>query len=140
MRAVLDEIAGKKDANGVRDGGILKQSTNSYFGRGIDYTVRGLFGRSTKGDDAAAKLGTLGGQLVALMPKMSGPQSDKDVAMYKAMAGKLDDATLPYDVRKSALDTIDALNEKYAEMSNQNQSNAKAQANNAKLNNILFGH
>lgn len=107
VNAVLDEVTK-----------ILPQSTNSYIGRGIDHGAR-LFGHATSGDMAAAKLGTLGGQLVALMPKMSGPQSDKDVEMYKQMAGKLDDATLPVKVRQEALDAIRSLNNKYAEMSNQ---------------------
>lgn len=111
---------------------ILPQSTNSYIGRGIDYGAR-LVGHATSGDMAAAKLGTLGGQLVALMPKMSGPQSDKDVEMYKQMAGKLDDATLPIEVRQEALDTIRSLNNKYAEMSSQTPSipfrNAGQQSN-----------
>lgn len=121
VNAVLDEVTK-----------ILPQSTNSYIGRGIDYGAR-LVGHATSGDMAAAKLGTLGGQLVALMPKMSGPQSDKDVEMYKQMAGKLDDATLPIEVRQEALDAIRSLNNKYAEMSNQTPSipfrNAGQQSN-----------
>ena len=59
-------------------------ATGSIVGRGVDYVAR-FFGGATDGDIATAKLGTLGGQLVALMPKMSGPQSDKDVEMYKRM-------------------------------------------------------
>lgn len=120
LNAVLDEVGGVADKDGVRSGGVLADSTNSYIGRGVDHIFR-AFGAATEGDIAAAKLGTLGGQLVALMPKMSGPQSDKDVEMYKQMAGKLDDPTLPYEVRKSALDAIDSLNKKYANINNQQQ-------------------
>lgn len=126
VRAILNEIGGVQDASGVRDGGILKQSTNSYLGRGIDHAYR-LFGGATDGDIASGKLGTLGGQLVALMPKMSGPQSDKDVAMYKQMAGKLDDPTIPYKVRMAALESIDSLNSKYSQL-NENRRTPYANA------------
>ncbi|MFV5471669.1 hypothetical protein VXP92_07200 [Acinetobacter baumannii] len=136
VNAVLDEIQG-----------ILPQATASYAGRGIDLLARGV-GLATPGDVATGKLGTLGGQLVALMPKMSGPQSDKDVAMYKQMAGQLDDPTIPLQVRQAALQTIRSLNNKYAEMNSQRPAtvpyrndvpvNTQPQ-NQAKLNNILFG-
>lgn len=136
INAVLDEIQG-----------ILPQATASYAGRGIDLLARGV-GLATPGDVATGKLGTLGGQLVALMPKMSGPQSDKDVAMYKQMAGQLDDPTIPLQVRQAALQTIRSLNNKYAEMNSQRPAtvpyrndvpvNTQPQ-NQAKLNNILFG-
>ena len=94
---------------------LLDDATGSGIGRLVDGGAR-IFGVATPGDIATAKLGTLGGQLVALMPKMSGPQSDKDVEMYKQMAGKLDDPTIPVEVRKAALGTIRELNNKYSEM------------------------
>ena len=94
---------------------LLDDATGSIVGRGVDYVGR-FFGGATDGDIATAKLGTLGGQLVALMPKMSGPQSDKDVEMYKQMAGKLDDPTIPVEMRKAALGTIRELNNKYSQM------------------------
>ena len=95
--------------------GLLDDATGSGIGRLVDGGAR-IFGVATPGDIATAKLGTLGGQLVALMPKMSGPQSDKDVEMYKQMAGKLDDPTIPVEIRKAALGTIRELNNKYSEM------------------------
>ncbi len=94
---------------------LLDDATGSGVGRLVDGTAR-VFGIATKGDVATAKLGTLGGQLVALMPKMSGPQSDKDVEMYKQMAGKLDDPSIPVEIRKAALGTIRELNDKYSEL------------------------
>lgn len=94
---------------------LLDDATGSGIGRLVDNGAR-IFGVATPGDIATAKLGTLGGQLVALMPKMSGPQSDKDVEMYKQMAGKLDDPTIPVEIRKAALGTIRELNNKYSEM------------------------
>ena len=94
---------------------LLDDATGSGIGRLIDGGAR-IFGVATPGDIATAKLGTLGGQLVALMPKMSGPQSDKDVEMYKQMAGKLDDPSIPVEIRKAALGTIRELNNKYSQM------------------------
>lgn len=94
---------------------LLDDATGSGIGRLVDGGAR-IFGVATDGDIATAKLGTLGGQLVALMPKMSGPQSDKDVEMYKQMAGKLDDPTIPVEIRKAALGTIRELNNKYSQM------------------------
>lgn len=98
---------------------LLPKATNSYVGRGLDYLVRG-FGGSNQGDIATDQLKTLSGQLVSLMPKMSGPQSDKDVAMYKEMAGNLSDPTKSVEARMAALGTIRDLNEKYKELNQQN--------------------
>lgn len=94
---------------------LLPQATGSWVGTGVDKAA-GFFGKSTDGATATAQLQSLSGQLVALMPKMSGPQSDKDVLMYKQMAGQLDDSTKPIAQRMAALQTIRALNRKYASM------------------------
>lgn len=116
---------------------ILPNATHSYLGKGLDLAGN-VFGKSTQGQQASAQLKTLSGQLVSLMPKMSGPQSDKDVAMYKEMAGNLADDTLPIQTRMAALQSIRNLNNKYKAMA-ANQNQPQAQANTAKLNNILFG-
>lgn len=100
---------------------LLPNATSSYLGAGADWLGRTV-GYSTPGAQATAQLKTLAGQLVALQPKMSGPQSDKDVAMYKQMAGQLDDDTLPIQTRLSALKTIRDLNEKYKNLSQQTTS------------------
>ena len=87
-------------------------ATGSYFGAGLDLLGRTV-GISTDGAEATAKLKTLSGQLVALMPRMEGPQSNIDVEMYKEMAGNVADPTIPIQTRLAALDTIEKLNEKY---------------------------
>ena len=117
---------------------ILPNATSSYAGKGIDL-LGSAVGISTSGQQATAQLKTLSGQLVSLMPKMSGPQSDKDVAMYKEMAGNLADDTLPIQTRLAALKTIRDLNNKYRSMSSTNQNQQQNPANQAKLKNILFG-
>ena len=91
---------------------LLSKATGSYLGAGADLLANTV-GISTEGAKATAQLKTLSGQMVAAMPKMSGPQSDKDVAMYKDMAGNLSDPTIPIETRLAALETIEKLNEKY---------------------------
>ena len=87
-------------------------ATGSYFGAGLDLLGRTV-GISTGGAEATAQLKTLSGQLVALMPRMEGPQSNIDVEMYKEMAGNVPDPTIPIQTSLAALDTIEKLNQKY---------------------------
>lgn len=125
---------------------ILPRATNSLVGTGVDY-VAGAVGHSTEGAQATAQLKSLGGQLIALMPKMSGPQSDKDVQMYREMAGNLSDPTLPVATRMAALQSIRSLNEKYAAMNGGGypqasappSSIAKPQASSANINQFFTG-
>lgn len=91
---------------------LLQQATNSVLGNGVDKAAQ-LVGVSTKGAEAAAQLKTLQGALVAKMPKMSGPQSDKDVQLYREMAGQIGDPTIPREQRQAAMQTIRSINEKY---------------------------
>jgi hypothetical protein len=92
---------------------LVNKSTSSGVGTAADY-LAGLAGYSTAGADTAADLKVLGGALVSKMPKMSGPQSDKDVALYKEMAGKLGDSTVPASQKRSAMQTLMNLQAKYA--------------------------
>jgi len=52
--------------------------------------------------------------LTAKMPKMSGPQSDKDVQLYREMAGRVGDETVPIAERQAALDTVEQIQARYA--------------------------
>ena len=91
---------------------LLSNARGGYASAGVDF-VGGALGYSTDNAKTTAQLKALSGQLVALMPKMSGPQSDKDVQMYREMAGNLADPTIPTETRLAALETIEKLNEKY---------------------------
>ena len=86
--------------------------TGSGIGSLLD-TGASWFGISTEGAQGSAQLNTIAGQLLANMPRMEGPQSDKDVAMYKQSAGDLANASLPVATRMAALKQLQALNEKY---------------------------
>jgi len=92
---------------------LINKSTSSGIGAGVDWTLGG-FGFSPDSADIAADLKVLGGALVSKMPKMSGPQSDKDVLLYKEMAGKLGDSTVPASQKRSAMQTLMDLQTRYA--------------------------
>lgn len=91
---------------------LLKTTTDSYSGNLLDQGAR-VFGHATEGAKSASQLKALEGALISKMPKMSGPQSDKDVLLYKQMAGQLGDHTIPADQRRAALSTIEDLHMKY---------------------------
>lgn len=92
---------------------LVDQAPGSYIGAGLNQLGR-VFGMDTEASKAQAQLGVIGGALISKMPKMSGPQSDKDVALYKQMAGNLDDPTLPSSAKNAAIQMIRLLNKKYA--------------------------
>lgn len=94
---------------------LLPKATGGWVGTGAD-SVMGAFGSSTAGAEATDKLKVLQGALVSKMPKMSGPQSDKDVLLYREMAGQVGDSTLPVARRQAAAAEVRRLNEKYAGM------------------------
>lgn len=100
---------------------LLKDATGSYVGTGADLAAA-AFGKSTKGAQTGAKLKALEGSLMMAQPRMEGPQSDKDVALYKQMAGQIGDSTVPIDTRRAALQTIRQLHEKYTQTDSPKQS------------------
>lgn len=69
-----------------------------------------IIGMSTSGAQGAAKMKVLGASLTAKVPKMSGPQSDKDVAMYKEAAGNIADPNTPWETKMAAIETIREIN------------------------------
>lgn len=92
---------------------LLPDATGGMVGTAVDATL-GAFGRATEGSNATAQLQTIAGQLTSRMPRMQGPQSDKDVQLYKEMAGDLANSMLPVARRQAALQQIRRLNQKYA--------------------------
>ena len=76
--------------------------------------VGATVGYSPSGAAQADKLRAIGGQLVAKMPRMEGPQSDRDVALYTQMAGQIGDSTIPVARRLEALKTVEGIVNKYA--------------------------
>jgi hypothetical protein len=87
--------------------------------------IQGAVGVSTQASQAAAQLKAIGGMMTSKMPKMSGPQSDKDVQQYKEMAGQIGDSSLPIKDRMAALAKVKELNQKYL---NQNKGSIPEKA------------
>ena len=71
-------------------------------------------GYSPRGAAEADQLRAISGQLVAKMPRMEGPQSDRDVQLYTQMAGQIGDSTIPVARRLQALKTVEGIITKYA--------------------------
>ena len=86
----------------------------------VEMEVRELLDKyDFPGDDTpivhgSAKLKALEGALISKMPKMSGPQSDKDVLLYKQMAGQIGDSTIPAPTKRAAIETIKDIQKRYA--------------------------
>lgn len=89
----------------VKPGGLIEKSTGSGLGRARDVTA-GFFGKATEGAIAAGQLAPLADQVLKLVPRFEGPQSDKDTQSYREAAGQLADSTLPNEIRKAAANTI----------------------------------
>jgi hypothetical protein len=92
---------------------LIDTATGSVLGNMVDAGQR-LYGGSNQGAEASAQLKALEGLLVSKMPKMSGPQSDKDVLLYKQMAGQIGDPTIPAAQKRAAMKTIRELNQQYS--------------------------
>lgn len=114
-QAQAERVRDANDALGLLDQAekLIPQATGSYLGAGRDLALRSI-GAATDAGNAAAQLRALEGALVSKMPKMSGPQSDKDVAMYRQMAGQIGDPTVPSETKQAAIRTIREIQNKYA--------------------------
>jgi hypothetical protein len=100
----LNEVISSLEDISKKDG-LIDQSTGSGIGRGVD-VVAGFFGQSTPGAEAIARLKPIADQVLKLVPRFEGPQSDKDTQSYREAAGQLGDPTLPSAVRKAAAKEI----------------------------------
>jgi hypothetical protein len=93
---------------------LLEQSTGSGIGAATDWAAK-QFGFVTPGSEAIAKLKPYESMLVSAMPRMEGPQSDRDVHLYREAAGQVADPTIPVPLRRAAMESLRTLNAKYAE-------------------------
>jgi hypothetical protein len=87
--------------------------TGSLAGNLYD-TTAAAFGYSTAGAKGVAGLQALEGSLMMAQPRMEGPQSDKDTALYKQMAGKIGDPNVPNGIKLAAVKVIRDLHQKYS--------------------------
>ena len=100
----------KRGEDGVTQGAPLP--TGSGVGSLYD-SAAGFFGASPAGSIEAQRLKAVGGALVAKMPRMEGPQSDKDVQLYRESAAEVGNPSTPVARRKAALETVKGLWAKY---------------------------
>jgi hypothetical protein len=119
-KPIQGEVSSKREASAknlitVLDeaDGLIDKATGSYLGAGVDQVGR-VFGGATGGDKAIAQLKVLEGNLMMNQPRMEGPQSDKDVLLYRQNAGQIGDQTVPNSIKKAALKEIRKITEKYA--------------------------
>lgn len=89
--------------------------TESGIGAGVDWLGRQI-GVASDSSKKAAQLETLSGWMVANVPRMEGPQSNFDILNYQTMAAKVGDRSVPVDERLAALQTLEQLHRKYAEI------------------------
>lgn len=92
---------------------LIDKATGSYIGAGVDLVGR-AFGGSTDGAVAGSQLKALEGALMMAQPRMEGPQSDKDVALYRQMAAQIGNPTVPAAEKKAALKVVRELHSRYA--------------------------
>jgi hypothetical protein len=86
--------------------------TQSVAGSIID-TVGGVVGIAPEGAAEADRLKVISGALVLAMPRMEGAQSDADTKLYREMAGRVGDETIPIKRRLAALDEVQEIYSKY---------------------------
>lgn len=116
--AAVDAAKRVRDANDAVD--LIKKAretlpgaTGSGVGALADTAGR-YVGVTSDSAKRAAQLEALGGALVMKMPRMEGPQSNLDQILYREMAGKIGDRTVPVAEREAALQTVEGLLGKYA--------------------------
>jgi hypothetical protein len=93
---------------------LIDAATGSLAGAGRD-RLAAVFGAAPEGAQAIAQLRVLQANLMTSMPRMEGPQSDRDVELYRQAAGQIGDPTVPAPLKKAAVKTIRQLQDKYIE-------------------------
>lgn len=91
---------------------LLPQATGGTLGKARD-AVAGAVNYSTDSAKASAQLDILAGRLTSAVPRMQGPQSDRDVELYQKQAGDLANRNLPVATRQAAANELRRLQLKY---------------------------
>lgn len=120
---VVGEAQGAIEKKGINSTGVLKKldlaeplidaATGSLAGAARD-KLAAAFGEAPKGAQAIAQLKVLQADLMLSMPRMEGPQSDRDTMLYREAAGQLGDEKTPAAIKKAAVSTIRRIQEQYA--------------------------
>jgi hypothetical protein len=131
---------------GIEAGNVLKLldqadalvdvSTGSGLGSIVD-SAAGFFGAAPAGAQAAGKLKVIGANLVLGLPRLEGPQSDRDTALYKEAAAQIGDDTAPAATKKAALATVRAIQEQYREQFEKGTGSSNIPAGSADVNSLV---
>lgn len=123
---VVGEAQGAIEKKGINSGGVLSKldlaeplidaATGSLAGAARD-KLAAAFGEAPKGAQAIAQLKVLQADLMLSMPRMEGPQSDRDTMLYREAAGQLGDEKVPAAIKKAAVSTIRKIQENYGGVS-----------------------
>lgn len=92
---------------------LLPQATSGAL-QAAGAKAQNILGVSTPATQADRQLEIISAGLVSNVPRMEGPQSDRDVQMYREAAGDIANRSIPYKDRLAALQTIKSLQSKYA--------------------------
>lgn len=118
--AALSQAADKKAVDAKSVMGLLgdvdqylDKASGSYPAAAGAFGKARILGMSDEQTQADASLRVIGASLVAKMPRMEGPQSDRDVQMYKEAAGELANPSVPAKDKKAAIEVIKTINEQY---------------------------
>ena len=96
--------------NGIED--LIDKAHGGFFGNvygGLEAAV----GKRSEANIADSQLNVIAGALTSQMPKMSGPQSDKDVLLYRQMAGDIGNPNIGAEAKKAAVATVRGIQDAY---------------------------
>jgi hypothetical protein len=120
-RSILQGKAKDEQGNPIK----APLPTQSYGGA-LQDILASTYGGAPQGSAQADRLKVLGGALTMAMPRMEGPQSDRDMQLYREMSGQIGDNTLSVARRLEALSQVEALYRKYDKTSPNEQPPAGA--------------
>jgi hypothetical protein len=75
--------------------------------------LQNFVGADSSANRADAQLKVIEGALISKMPKMSGPQSDKDVLLYRQMAGEIGNPNISAQAKKDAAEIVRGIQKAY---------------------------
>lgn len=112
--AILTRALNAEGINDILDiaDPLIDEATGSGTGAGRD-KLAAFFGVSTTGAQAIAQLLPLQAAIMLRQPRMEGPQSDRDVQLYREAAGQLGDPFVPNETKKAAIRTIRRIQSAY---------------------------
>jgi hypothetical protein len=88
------------------------RAPGSYPGAFATRVLSGL-GVATEGSEDQSRLASIAARITLNVPRLKGPDSDKDRALYQDAGGKLADPTVPIAERRAAAQLIQSIDQKY---------------------------